>query len=106
MRQAGGRVLLRFRLAAGTYYPLTAAGPAVSSPAPDADQVSAAQKPEPGDNERLAMYKTYTSAPRLVAVRPLPAPGGVAVGDYLLHEKPPVAPQPRAGDAFHATLLE
>jgi len=44
------------------------------------------KKPEPGDNERLAMYKTYTAPALRVAVRPLPPPGAAVVGDYVLRE--------------------
>ncbi|AMR28577.1 hypothetical protein A0257_16725 [Hymenobacter psoromatis] len=86
VRQAGGQVLLRFRLAAGTYYPLTPQ--ALQFPALRLTLIKfkLLKKPEPGDTERLAMYKTYAAAPLRVAVRPLPAPGGGPVGDYVLRE--------------------
>jgi hypothetical protein len=44
------------------------------------------KKPEPGDNERLAIYKTYTAPALRVVVRPLPPPGVAAVGEFVLHE--------------------
>ena len=86
VRQPGRSVLLRFRLAAGTYYPLTAQDLQFPALHLTLTKFRLLKKPAPGDNERLAMYKTYTSAPRRVAVRALPPPGGVAVGDYLLRE--------------------
>ncbi len=86
VRQVGGQVLLRFRLAAATYYPLTAQDLQFAALRLTMTKFKLLKKPEPGDDARLATYKTYTAAPLLVAVLPLPAPGGVAVGDYVLHE--------------------
>ncbi len=86
VRQAGGQVLLRFRLAAGTYYPLTAQALQFPVLRLTLTKFKLLKKPAPGDNERLAIYKTYAAAPLRVAVRPLPAPGGGPVGDYVLHE--------------------
>ena len=103
VRQAGGQVLLRFRLAAGTYYPLTAQDLNFPALHLTLTKFRLLKKPEPGDNERLAMYKTYTSASRRVAVRPLPPPGGVAVGDYALQEATS-APKPRTGAPFTYTF--
>jgi hypothetical protein len=82
----GGEVFLRFRLAGRTYYPLTK--DALQFPALQLTltKFKLLKKPEPGDNERLAMYKTYTAQGPRVAVRPLPPPGVAAVGDYVLHE--------------------
>lgn len=103
VRQPGGQVLLRFRLAAATYYPLTPQDLQFPALRLTLTKFKLLKKPEPGDNERLALYKTYTSAPRRVAVRPLPPPGGVAVGDYALQEATS-APKPRTGAPFTYTF--
>ena len=103
VRQASGQVLLRFRLAAGTYYPLTTQALQFPALHLTLTKFRLLKKPAPGDNERLAMYKTYTSAPRRVAVRPLPPPGGVAVGEYVLREAVS-APKPRTGAPFTYTF--
>ncbi|QKG57649.1 BatD family protein [Hymenobacter sp. BRD128] len=86
VRRAGGQVWLRFRLAGRTYYPLTKE--ALQFPALQLilTKFKLLKKPEPGDNERLAIYKTYTAPALRVAVRPLPPPGAALVGEYTLHE--------------------
>jgi hypothetical protein len=87
VRRAGGQVFLRFRLAGRTYYPLTKEALQFPALQLTLTKLKMLKKPQPGDTETLAMYKTYT-APRLrVAVRPLPPPGTAAVvGDYVLRE--------------------
>ncbi|GAB3639271.1 BatD family protein [Hymenobacter arcticus] len=86
VRRANGEVRLRFRLATRTYYPLTSA--ALKFPALQLilTKFKLLKKPQPGDTERLAMYKTYTAPALRVAVRPLPPPGAAVVGEYALHE--------------------
>ncbi|GAA4499918.1 BatD family protein [Hymenobacter ginsengisoli] len=86
VRRAGGQLFLRFRLAGRTYYPLTKE--ALQFPALQLvlTKFKLLKKPEPGDNERLAIYKTYTAPALHVAVRPLPPPGTALVGEYVLHE--------------------
>lgn len=103
VRQAGGQVLLRFRLAAGTYYPLTAQDLQFPALRLTMTKFKLLKKPEPGAKERLAIYKTYATAPLRVAVRPLPAPGGVPVGDYVLHEGVS-GTRFRTGEAFTYTF--
>ncbi|TFZ68515.1 hypothetical protein E4631_00120 [Hymenobacter sp. UV11] len=103
VRQAGGQVLLRFRLAAGTYYPLTAQDLQFPALSLTMTKFKLLKKPEPGDNERLAIYKTYAAAPLRVSVRALPAPGGVPVGDYVLHEGVS-GTRFRTGEAFTYTF--
>jgi hypothetical protein len=82
----GGEVFLRFRLAGRTYYPLTKEALQFPALQLTLTKFKLLKKPQPGDNERLAMYKTYTAPALRVAVRPLPPPGVAAVGDYVLHE--------------------
>ncbi|WP_157565040.1 BatD family protein [Hymenobacter ginkgonis] len=92
VRRAGGQVYLRFRLAENTYYPLTAQPLRFPALALTLTKFKLLKKPQPGDTERLAIYKTYTAPALTIAVRPLPPrPGGadsssVAVGDYVLSE--------------------
>ena len=92
VRQAGGQAYLRFRLAESTYYPLTAQALRFPGLALTMTKFRLLKKPQPGDTERLAQYKTYTAPALVVGVRPLPArPGqpassGVPVGDYVLRE--------------------
>jgi hypothetical protein len=81
-----GAVFLRFRLAGRTYYPLTREALQFPALQLTLTKFKLLKKPEPGDNERLAMYKTYTAPALRVAVRPLPPPGVAAVGDYVLRE--------------------
>ncbi len=86
VRRAGGQVLLRFRLATRTYYPLTRQALQFPALQLTLTKFKLLKKPQPGDTERLAMYKTYTAPALRVAVRPLPPPGAAAVGEYALHE--------------------
>lgn len=86
VRRAGGQLFLRFRLAGRTYYPLTKEALQFPALQLTLTKFKLLKKPEPGDNERLAMYKTYTAPALRVAVRPLPPPGATAVGEYTLHE--------------------
>lgn len=86
VRGAGGEVRLRFRLATRTYYPLTQAALQFPALQLTLTKFKLLKKPQPGDNERLAMYKTYTAPALRVAVRPLPPPGAAVVGEYTLHE--------------------
>jgi len=92
VRRAGGQVYLRFRLAENTYYPLTTQALQFPALALTMTKFKLLKKPQPGDTERLAIYKTFTAPALVVAVRPLPArpgrpePSSVAVGDYVLSE--------------------
>ena len=92
VRRAGGQVYLRFRLAESTYYPLTAQALQFPALALTMTKFKLLKKPQPGDTERLALYKTYTAPALVVAVQPLPAravrrdTSSVIVGDYVLHE--------------------
>jgi hypothetical protein len=86
VRRAGGQVFLRFRLAGRTYYPLTKE--ALQFPALQLmlTKFKLLKKPQPGDTERLAIYKTYTAPGLRVAVQPLPLPSAAVVGEYVLRE--------------------
>lgn len=86
VRRAGGEVLLRFRLAGRTYYPLTKEALQFPALQLTLTKFKLLKKPEPGDNERLAIYKTYTAPALRVAVRLLPPPGAALVGEYTLRE--------------------
>ncbi|GAC1370099.1 MAG: hypothetical protein NVSMB30_08450 [Hymenobacter sp.] len=84
-----GQLYLRFRLAENLYYPLT--GQPLRFPALALTMVKfkLLKKPEPGQDNRLAGYKTYFAAGATVQVRPLPQAarhGAVPVGDYRLQE--------------------
>jgi hypothetical protein len=86
-----GAVYLRFRLAETTYYPLTAQELRFPPLALVMTKFKLLKKPQPGEEEKLAFYKTYTAPAVRVAVRPLPArpgahAGPVPVGHYTLHE--------------------
>lgn len=103
VRRAGGVVLLRFRLARRTYYPLTARALDFPTLRLTLTKFRLLKNPQPGDTERLARYKTYVAPPLRVAVQPLPGPAAAVVGDYALRELPgPVAP--RTGTAFAYAL--
>jgi len=86
----GGELLLRFRLAETTYYPLTAQPLRFPPLALTMTKFRLLKKPEPGLDGRLAQYKTYLAPALAVAVRPLPARRGgsppAAVGHYQLRE--------------------
>ena len=86
-----GRRYLRFRLAENIYYPLTPRPLSFPSLALTMVKFKLLKKPEPGQESRLAGYKTYLSRGVVVQVRPLPAAAGggggsVAVGTYQLRE--------------------
>ncbi|WP_210513753.1 BatD family protein [Hymenobacter terricola] len=88
MRWAG-QLYLRFRLAENLYYPLTAQPLHFPPLALTMVKFKFLKKPEAGQDNRLAGYKTYYSAGATVQVRPLPQAaehGAVAVGSYKLHE--------------------
>ncbi len=91
VRRAGA-VYLRFRLAENTYYPLTSQLLRFAPLRLTMTKFKLLKKPQPGEDDKLAIYKTYTAPPVQVVVRPLPprrgvAPGGsLAVGHYVLHE--------------------
>ena len=88
-----GAVHLRFRLAENTYYPLTAQALHFPPLSLTMTKFKLLKKPQPGEEDKLAVYKTYTARPVQVAVRPLPPPpgrtaggGSPPVGHYALHE--------------------
>jgi len=103
VRRAGGQLYLRFRLAGGTYYPLTAQALRFPALQLTLTKFKLLKKPQPGDTERLAIYKTYAAPALRVAVRPLPAPGGAVVGTYALHEGIS-GTRFRTGEAFSYTF--
>jgi hypothetical protein len=86
-----GVVYLRFRLAQNTYYPLTAQALRFPPLALTMTKFKLLKTPQPGEEDKLAIYKTYAAPALQVAVRPLPArPGApaatVPVGHYVLRE--------------------
>jgi len=105
VRRPGKPLQLRFRLADYTYYPLTAQALSFPALALSLTKFKLLKKPEPGENERLAIYKTYRTAPLRVAVRPLPgSPASPpAVGELTLRESLS-DPKPRVNNAFTYTL--
>lgn len=105
VRRPGQPLQLRFRLADYTYYPLTSQALSFPALALSLTKFKLLKKPEPGENERLAIYKTYRAAPLRVAVRPLPgSPASPpAVGELTLHESLSDL-RPRANNAFTYTL--
>lgn len=103
VRRAGRQVFLRFRLAGRTYYPLTREALQFPALQLTLTKFKLLKKPEPGDNERLAIYKTYTAPALRVAVRPLPLPGAAVVGEYALRESSS-GTRFRTGEAFTYTF--
>ncbi|MDJ0363645.1 hypothetical protein QMK33_00655 [Hymenobacter sp. H14-R3] len=103
VRAATGEVRLRFRLATHTYYPLTQAALQFPALQLTLTKFKLLKKPQPGDTERLAMYKTYTAPALRVAVRPLPPPGAAVVGEYALQEGVS-GTRFRTGEAFTYTF--
>ena len=82
-----GRRYLRFRLAENVYYPLTAQLLRFPPLALTMVKFKILKKPEPGQETRLAGYKTYFAPGVGVLVRPLPvAAGAGAVGTYQVRE--------------------
>ena len=90
VRRAGA-VYLRFRLAENTYYPLTVQDLRFPPLALIMTKYRLLKAPQPGEDNKLAMYKTYNAPAVRVAVRPLPArpsapAANVPVGHYVLRE--------------------
>lgn len=84
-----GQLYLRFRLAENVYYPLTTKPLYFPPMALTMVKFKLLKKPEPGQDNRLAGYKTYLTRGLTVQVRPLPqaARRGVgAVGAYRVQE--------------------
>ncbi|WP_426060469.1 hypothetical protein [Hymenobacter sp. B1770] len=84
-----GQLYLRFRLAENVYYPLTPQALTFPALALTMVKFKFLKKPEPGQDNRLAGYKSYLSAGTAVQVRPLPPhpQGGVVpVGNFRLGE--------------------
>ena len=84
-----GQKYLRFRLAENMYYPLTAQPLYFPPLALTMVKFKFLKKPEPGQDNRLAGYKSFVSLSNTVQVRPLPRPPGpgvVPVGTYQLRE--------------------
>ncbi|WP_177204623.1 BatD family protein [Hymenobacter arizonensis] len=84
-----GQLYLRFRLAENVYYPLTPQALTFPPLALTMVKFKFLKKPEPGQDNRLAGYKSYLSAGTAVQVRPLPPhpQGGVVpVGSFRLRE--------------------
>ncbi|WP_345127055.1 BatD family protein [Hymenobacter antarcticus] len=80
-----GQRYLRFRLAENVYYPLTAQPLRFPPLALTMVKFKVLKKPEAGQDNRLAGYKTFLSPGLTVAVRALPEAarrGAVAVGSY------------------------
>ena len=101
-----GQRYLRFRLAENVYYPLTAQPLHFPPLALTMVKFKFLKKPEPGQDNRLAGYKTYLSPGVTVAVRPLPQAarhGPVPVGTYRLREAVS-RPALRVGEAFTYTF--
>ena len=103
-----GAKYLRFRLAENTYYPLTAQALQFPPLALTMTKFKLLKTPEPGEDNRLAIYKTYTAPALQVDVRPLPARPGmpaanVPVGHYVLRESISGI-QFRTGEAFVYTF--
>ena len=96
-----GEKYLRFRLAENLYYPLTAQPLHFPPLALTMVKFKVLKKPEPGQDNRLAGYKTYLSPGLTVPVRPLPGgrAGTVAVGDYKQVEALSTS-HPRVGESF------
>ena len=96
-----GEKYLRFRLAENLYYPLTLQPLRFPPLALTMVKFKLLKKPEPGQDNRLAGYKTYLSPALAVAVLPLPGgrAGTVAVGDFRQVEALSTS-HPRVGESF------
>ncbi|OGX85455.1 hypothetical protein BEN47_14700 [Hymenobacter lapidarius] len=84
-----GQLYLRFRLAESVYYPLTTAPLRFPPLALTMVKFRFLKKPEAGQENRLADYKTYYSTGVTVQVRPLPQQAErdvLPVGAYRLRE--------------------
>ncbi|GAB3727048.1 BatD family protein [Hymenobacter agri] len=96
-----GEKYLRFRLAENLYYPLTPQPLRFPPLALTMIKFKLLKKPEQGQDNRLAGYKTYLSPGLTVPVLPLPGgrSGTVAVGDYKQVEALSTS-HPRVGESF------
>ena len=96
-----GEKYLRFRLAENLYYPLTAQPLRFPPLALTMVKFKLLKKPEAGQDNRLAGYKTYLSPGLTVPVLPLPGgrAGTVAVGDFRQVEALSTS-HPRVGESF------
>ena len=98
-----GEKYLRFRLAENRYYPLTPQPLHFPPLALTMVKFKLLKKPEAGQDNRLAGYKTYLSPGLTVAVLPLPqpaaGPGPVAVGSFRKVEALS-SPHPQVGESF------
>ena len=96
-----GEKYLRFRLAENLYYPLTRQPLRFPPLALTMVKFKLLKKPEAGQDNRLAGYKTYLSPALTVAVLPLPGgrEGTVAVGDFRQVEVLSTS-HPRVGESF------
>ena len=93
-----GEKYLRFRLTENLYYPLTPQPLRFPALALTMVKFKLLKKPEAGQDNRLAGYKTFTSPGLAVQVLPLPAAGG-AVGSFRKVEALST-PHPRVGEPF------
>ena len=87
--QVRGQPYLRFRLAENVYYPLTAQPLRFPALALTMVKFKFLKKTEPGQENRLAGYKTYLAPGLTVPVRALPQAarrGPVPVGNYRVRE--------------------
>ena len=111
----GSQLYLRYRLAEGTYYPLTPAPLRFPPLALTMTKFRLLTRPEPGADNRLATYKTFGAAALTVNVRPLPPPpaatlaesseeGAVLVGEYTRREVLSTR-QPRVGQPFSYSFV-
>ncbi|WP_345055193.1 BatD family protein [Hymenobacter glaciei] len=96
-----GEKYLRFRLAENLYYPLTPQPLHFPPLALTMVKFKLLKKPEAGQENRLAGYKTYLSPGLTVHVLPLPGgrAGTVAVGDFRQVEALSTS-HPRVGESF------
>ncbi len=96
-----GEKYLRFRLAENLYYPLTLRPLHFPPLALTMVKFKLLKKPEAGQDNRLAGYKTYLSPGLAVPVLPLPGgrAGTVAVGDFRQVEALSTS-HPRVGEPF------
>lgn len=96
-----GEKYLRFRLAENLYYPLTSQSLRFPPLALTMVKFKLLKKPEAGQDNRLAGYKTYLSPGLTVPVLPLPGgrAGTVAVGDFRQVEALSTS-QPQVGESF------
>ncbi|WBA40450.1 BatD family protein [Hymenobacter canadensis] len=85
----GGKPFLRYRLYEAEYYPLNTEPLVFEAVALQMVKYRLAKKPAEGLDNRMEGYKTYRTAARTIAVKPLPPHplrDQVAVGSYQLRE--------------------